>query len=239
MLHDPAAFPRLRGVSVFACFAGGGGSAAAASLVLARVAPGTPWRLAAALLFAARAAVGAALGLALLRLPSDPHAARDRFLLAAREAQAQAQAQAQVAVAGAAEAEGGAGAVRAATVAAQAQKDEESPPAAAVAPLGRGSGGSGGSGGVGPFQLSRLVRHQSSHFVPWWLSCVACFASFAWLRADAATAAAAASSSPPSSSATLPPMYRSEPLRVLETPPVSFLGFLLASKYESNVQYET
>jgi len=71
MFSDARAFPRLRAISVFACFAGGAGAARTAA-GLAAGAP-APLRRAAAALFAARAAVGAALGVALARLPRDAH----------------------------------------------------------------------------------------------------------------------------------------------------------------------
>ncbi|KAJ1461843.1 hypothetical protein M885DRAFT_611450 [Pelagophyceae sp. CCMP2097] len=33
------------------------------------------------------------------------------------------------------------------------------------------------------FEVSAVVKHQKSHFLPWWLACSACFATFAYLAA--------------------------------------------------------
>ena len=95
------------------------------SRALAR-APGTPWRIAAALLFAVCAAAGA-LG-RLLRLPRDPHAAltaSSPLSRRRRRRRRRRRAHAQGAAAGGRGGGGGAEWCRA-TVAAQAQRDKES-----------------------------------------------------------------------------------------------------------------
>ncbi|KAH8054668.1 high-affinity potassium ion transmembrane transporter [Aureococcus anophagefferens] len=57
----------------------------------------------------------------------------------------------------------------------------------------------------GPFRLGRAVRHQRSHFAPYWCACFLAFAAFAFLRRSSPDAHA--------------------PRRVLETPHAYLLGF--------------
>ena len=181
MFHDPGAFPRLRNVSIFACFAGGIGSASTAYIFLSALAPGTSWRNASAVLFVVRAVVGAALGVSLVRLPDNVHE-----LLRYEEHNTDSDARLSTSFATIDHAD---------PVPLLQASDELT--SQKERPVVRSSQ---------TFGLARLVRDQNSHFLPWWISCVVCFAAFTWLRANYGV---------PSP----------EPIRVLETPPGYLLGF--------------